>query len=848
MSNLNIGVTIGAALSSSFNNAVTSAPKQLSKIGDALEAINRRDTRLKFLQGAESDLEKSRAKLAAVSRELKGVKVGLTGTSGKELEALKKRSADLERQQVTLAKRVESARDKVRDAAIAHKDAAAAADKQTGSLGRLGKSLDTIRERETALQRAMAARDSAQQKLSSARAGLFDAVAIGAGLKVAFAGAGELQAMLTDIGITADIPKEKMKEIGNVLAEVSRKTGQSRANLASGMQVLVAAGLDSDRAVASMEAIGMTATASGASVEDVSRTVFSLLDNLKVAPGEAIKAMDMLTAAGKAGRFELEDMAKYFPAMTADAAKLGLTGTNAVATLGASLQIALKGAADPSEAANNMKNYMAKLTAPLTVKNFAKFGVDLENEFKGWAAKGLDPIEESLKMVQKLTNGDAFKMGELFNDMQVKAFVTPMLQNVDEYKRIKAEVEAATGTVEADSDRRRNEDPTQKWREMGEALTELRDKAIVPLLPPLTKLTNQVIAIAAPVSQWMAENETLVAVLGSTFATLLAGKVAFSAAAYGIGLARVAWTAMNVAVTANPLGLAIKAIALLAGVVWANWDKIGPYFDAFWAGVTGAVNSTWQAVKGAWDGATSYFSGLWSSVTETTMAAWDGVTGFFIGAWEGIKTAFSGGIGGVTALLVNWSPMGLIYKGISAALKTLGIELPGKFTELGSMIVNGLVSGITNMGGAVKGAITGIADNTVGWFKEKLGIQSPSRVFLLLGEMVGQGAAQGIGSTAGLVGRATAGLGLAASMAFQPSLALSMPDLTASASSAARSMVSSPGGAGPAAPMVPPTVTQHFEFHITQIAGEDTEALARRVADLVRRQNQSASRAALGDW
>lgn len=828
MANMNIGVIIGAALSSSFNNAVTSAPKKLSKIGDALDSINRSDTRLKFLQGAESDLEKSRAKLAAVSRELLGVKAAMRGADGKELETLKARSAALERQQGTLATRVERARDKVRDAATAHKDAAAAADKQTGSLGRLGKSLETIQAKQTSLQRAMAASDSAQQKLSSARAGLFDAVAIGAGLKVAFSGAGELQSMLTDIGITADIPKEKMKEIGDALSDVARKTGQTRASLASGLKVLVAAGLDSDSAVASLSAIGMTATASGASVEDVSRTVFSLLDNLKVAPGDAIKAMDMLTAAGKAGRFELEDMAKYFPAMTADAAKLGLTGTNAVATLGASLQIALKGAADPSEAANNMKNYMAKLTAPLTVKNFAKFGVDLEAEFKRWTKDGLDPIEESLKMVQSLTGGDAFKMGELFNDMQVKAFVTPMLQNVEEYKRIKAEVESATGTVEADSDRRRNEDPTQKWKELGEALTELRDKAIMPLLPPLTRLTNQVIAVAAPISKWMTENETLVAVLGSTFATLLAGKVAFGAAAYGIGIMRVAWTAMGVAMTANPLGLAIKAIALLAGVVWANWGLIGPLFDKLWAGVTSAASSAWGAIKGAWDGVTSFFSGIWTEV----------------------QSAFSSGIGGVTTLLVNWSPIGLIYQGISAALGTLGIELPGKFTELGAMIVNGLVSGITNMGGAVKGAITGIADNTVGWFKEKLGIQSPSRVFMSLGEMVGQGAAHGIGSTAGIVGRATASLGLAASMAFQPTMASAMPELSALAPTtvSAATSTAAASGASAAAAMAQPAVTQHFEFHITQSAGEDSEALARRVADLVRREGQSARRAALGDW
>lgn len=828
MDNLNLGVIIGATLSNSFNNAVSSAPKKLLKIGDALESITRRDGRLKILQGAESDLEKSRAKLAAVSGELMRVKAAMRGADGKELKTLKDRSAALERQQGTLATRVERAREKVREAASAHREAAAAADKQTGSLGRLGKSLESIRARETSLQRAMASREKAQQKLSSARAGLFDAVAIGAGLKAAFAGAGQLQAKLTDIGITADIPAAKMKEIGAALSDVARESGQTRDSLASGLQVLVAAGLDSDRAVQSLSAIGKTATASGASVEDVSRTVFSLLDNLKVAPGDAIKAMDMLVAAGKAGRFELKDMAKYFPAMTADAAKLGLTGTAAVAAIGSSLQVALKGAADPSEAANNMKNYMAKITAPLTVKNFAKFGVDLEKEFKGWTAKGLNPIEESLKLVQKLTGGDAFKMGKLFNDVQVKAFITPLLQNIDEYKRIKAEVESSSGTVEADAARRMNEDPTLKWQQMGTALTELRDKAIVPLLPPLTKLINAFVATAAPVSAWMTENETLVGVLGSTFATLLAGKVAFSAAAYGIGIVRVAWAALGVAATANPLGLAIKAIALLAGIVWANWDKIGPLFSGLWSGISNAASSAWGTIKGLWDGATAFFSGIWTQIQD----------------------AFSGGIGSVVALLVNWSPVGLIYKGISAALSSLGVELPGKFSELGSLLIKGLVSGIGSMGSAVKGAIGDVADNTIGWFKEKLGIKSPSRVFLGLGQMVGAGAAQGIGSTARAVGRATAGLGLAASMAFQPALAAGMPSLATTAphqldltpSIAARSGVASIQ-AQPAA-----GAAQHFEFHITQRTGEDAEALARRVAELVRRENQSARRAALGDW
>ena len=42
------------------------------------------------------------------------------------------------------------------------------------------------------------------------------------------------------------------------------------------------------------------------------------------------------------------------------------------------LQIARKGTADPAEAANNLKNFLSKIAAPATIKNFKDAGVDYE--------------------------------------------------------------------------------------------------------------------------------------------------------------------------------------------------------------------------------------------------------------------------------------------------------------------------------------------------------------------------------------------------------------------------------------------------------------------------------------
>ena len=123
---------------------------------------------------------------------------------------------------------------------------------------------------------------------------------------------------------------------------------------------------------------------------------------------------------------------------------------------------------------------------------------------------------------------------------------------------------------------------------------------------------------------------------------------------------------------------------------------------------------------------------------------WDAVKNYFTNAWTEIKAGFDGGIGGIITTLVNFSPLGLVYQAFSGVLSYLGIELPSRFTEFGSMIVNGLVNGLTAGLGAVKDAISSIGDSSIGWFKEKLGIHSPSRVFAELGGFTMAGLTQGL--------------------------------------------------------------------------------------------------------
>jgi len=68
MSNLAVGISIGAVLAGSFEQAVSSAPKKLAKIGNALAAVRNKDSKLKLFEGAELDLEAARTMCATVNK------------------------------------------------------------------------------------------------------------------------------------------------------------------------------------------------------------------------------------------------------------------------------------------------------------------------------------------------------------------------------------------------------------------------------------------------------------------------------------------------------------------------------------------------------------------------------------------------------------------------------------------------------------------------------------------------------------------------------------------------------------------------------------------------------------
>lgn len=134
---------------------------------------------------------------------------------------------------------------------------------------------------------------------------------------------------------------------------------------------------------------------------------------------------------------------------------------------------------------------------------------------------------------------------------------------------------------------------------------------------------------------------------------------------------------------------------------------------------------------------------------------WTPISGFFMGIWNTVKTAFNGGIKGISALIINWSPIGLFYAAFAKVLSWFGVDLPSKFTGFGAMILTGLKNGILSKIDEVKAALSGAVTGVIDKARNILGIHSPSRVFMGIGDYTMQGMALGISQNHNLPVRAT---------------------------------------------------------------------------------------------
>jgi hypothetical protein len=739
----------------------------------------------------------------------------------------------------------------------------------------VGSTLDQLKIKQDRLTASIARGETLKTRRGELRGQAMEVAGTGAAL-----GAPIFQSMKTavdfqdqtrDIAITGGFDLAQEAELSQVMRKAALRWNQTQTDVANGTAILIAGGIASAKELAAYAPVmAKTATATRASMNDLGSVAIALNDNLGIGAAGLERSMNMLAFAGKSGQFELADMAKWLPQLTPQFAALGITGERAVAEIGASLQIARRGAGSNDEAANNFKNFLSKITAPETLKSFEKAGIDLKGSMKNLVSEGFSPAESMIKILTAHLGtkapaaaaeygkaldikdeqerhialarlDEAYKLGALFADQQVLSFVRPALANQKDLSGIQQGSKDAADKGVLDQDwAKRMGSSKEQLKELRNNLTDIGISVGNALLPAIVDVSRAVVPLMRSFSAWAQQNPELIRGVVGLVGGLLLGKMAFIGVAYGANLVMSPFVAMTRTITtlsakwtllqgmwqmgkftrtvARYGGLFLRGLTTALGAPLMMIARGGLFLGKILGGtLLFGLKLAGQAIL--WLGRALMMNPIGLLITGIALGAyliyryWTPIKTFFTGLWDEVKTGFSGGLSGIVGLLANFSPLGLVYRAFAGVMSYFGVELPGKFTEFGGMLITGLVNGISNMAGALKDSVVGIGSSVKGWFTETLGIQSPSRVFIGYGANISEGAALGIRAQTGLVHRA------ALDMAAQSSVDLAPPN-PAQVSKA--SMMGNTRGPSPsAAPSAAGQVNFHFSPQINVPAGAD---------------------------
>ncbi|MBX9816247.1 MAG: hypothetical protein A4S12_06980 [Proteobacteria bacterium SG_bin5] len=646
---------------------------------------------------------------------------------------------------------------------------------------------DALRRR-AAIERAGAGLRSAGGKLAAAGA---VATVAAAPLYGAANDAREFQSIIVDIGQKANLSAEATKRISDNLLRVGPKIAQLPTDLARGVDTLAGLGLDPQLAARLIAPIGRAATAYKAEITDLSSATYSAVDNLKVPIGQVARTLDVMAQAGKDGAFELKDMAAQFPALTAAAAGLGQRGVGAIADLAAAAQIARKGAGDSGTAANNLLNLLNKINAKETAGNFSKFGINLQAELQKAAKVGKSPIEAIIEQTIRATKGDLSKLSYLFGDAQVQAALRPLVADLADYRKIRADALKATGTVEADFQGRISKDGAAAQRKFNAQLERLQVVAGNLLLPTLTRLLEVTGNFVDGLSAWADRNPVVAQGLATIFSAVgpvltVLGTVGSFIGFLGGGLA-------------NLIGWFTKLGTVFTWLRTAA-QFVAPVFGALAAAIGLPVWAT-VALVGALVGAVYLIYRYWTPISA-----------FFGRLWAGITAAFGQGVSYLRGLVPSWG-------------------------QIGRFMLQALLTALDP--GAVARHVMALGAQMISAIKGVLGIKSPSRVFAAIGGHMMAGLSQGLdrgggGPVSALQRQAGRLVGAAAGSA----LALSPGGALAARPGAS----AGPAAGGGAAPVI-----NNYTIQVSAGGESDPKDLARKIMAEIERLNAARGRAAYRD-
>lgn len=703
-----------------ITGASSAARRDLAKTQEELKHLNALQSEMDRYKAKETRYGADIAAHKAAQERLTALRAQMEATE-KPTKKLRAEMEKVERQTGQLAHQIDAGGAELQQ--LSAKLSAAGID-VTDLASHEGQLADRVQEANRALKQQTAALDKVDQATANSRK-LNDisgkATGVGLGMIAAGTAAGapvvagvkyamQLESAMADVKKVTDMVPAQIAQMSNDFLDMSEHIPMAADELAKIAAAAGAASVGMDKFGKPMRdqrqqlleftndaaemgvAFDMTADVAGETMAKW-RTAFELPQAGVRALGDRVNALTN-TFGGKAAN------------VTDIITRIGPLGK--VAGLAAPQIAALGSTLDsigvPSEvAATGIKNTMLALTkgeaaTKSQVAAFDSLGLSATDVAKRMQKDATGAIIDVMERIGKL---DADKQSgiltQLFGSESVAA-IAPMLTNLDGLKArldLVADAGKTAGSMHAEFlNRIATTDGVTGLA--GNALSNLNVTLGTALLPTVVAVSDKVRQAASGLRSWAqahpAVTKAIMIFMGAGSALLIL-----------LGFMGLAFAALTAA--AAPLGIALLPLL----------------------GIVAAIAAVAAAAYLIYDN-------------------WGAITAWFAQLWNDIKSLAGSALDGLISLFMSFSPLGIFIAAMAPVISYFkGLD----FSKYGRDLIQGFINGITAMLGALKSTVIGAAGSVTDWFKSKLGIHSPSRVFAGLGSFVMQGLDQGLSDNAG---------------------------------------------------------------------------------------------------
>ena len=651
-----VSVIIGAELGGTFKGAFTSSQKQLDTLGRSIKQLNTTSENVNAFKELRQSTLQARQQWTSAEAEVKRLAKEIKNTE-KPSKELNNSFRNAKKEAAVAKSAYQQNKAALKEMSTSLKAAGVDTKNLTSEQNRLGKALDILRQRQTALTAVENKRQANLSKRSMYRSQMMDVVALGTSLYGLVRPAVAFESAMADVKkvVNFDTPQQ-VREMENDIKNLSKRIPLALDGLAQ----IVAAGGQlgvprekltefAETAAKMSVAFSITADEAGQSMAKMSNVLQMPIDQMSKV-GDVINHISNNIAATAPEIVEVNlragAMAKSFglayneiSALAGTFVSLGKTpeiASTAINMMASRLKLIPVSSGAAREAFDQLNISMAEYT---------------EMVESGRGKDALMTVLEALKNVTGIKRSQIMK--EMFGE-QATRHLNSLVEGLDS---LKSNLNLVAN--EADYANSMHKEFTTRSATTENNLQLLKNQIAVlttnigsTLLPTINSMVGIFGKAASSLADFAERHPTLIKYIGLAVTGLMSFKLATFALGYGFTFIkggilsvisiftrmRTAFSllklgfgglvpiirSVSAAIASNPIGLIITGIAVGAALIIKYWKPISAFFKRLFEPVVEVFKNVWNWVTNLWEKAKDIFSGIKEWIKDSWVGkAWN---------------------------------------------------------------------------------------------------------------------------------------------------------------------------------------------------------------------------------